>query len=260
MKVEVVSMGNPYVLDVIKGNEDVVALTRKNADFIEAVVGLDSNYKTDSDSENPNATAYWFKQMKDKPEFYKSALKECIIKIDSANSTHLESTVNGRGEMFKIISEHCETIENFKNAINVNPSSGSCDNLFFKLCKTMENHKGQKANNISFASKFISYARKYLNKDLSFSKYDSVVSKKLSLYEHIYVDSTKRIVARKYQNDPGERKVKSDLERQKYTYDKYVSYMEAIERILKCLEEDNGIMINKEEFDHIVWYSSKGRQ
>ena len=123
----------------------------------------------------------------------------------------------------------------------------------------MVNHKGDKANNLSFASKFISYARQFLNdNDTSFSKYDSVVSRKLSLYENIYVDRDIKIVNSKYQNKPSHRRELNDLEKQIYTYEKYLEYMAAIDSILDCLKKDNGIIISKEEFDHIIWYSSKG--
>lgn len=43
---------NPYVTDKIyieDGDSILLALTRKNADFIEAVIGLDSNYNWDGD-------------------------------------------------------------------------------------------------------------------------------------------------------------------------------------------------------------------
>ena len=260
MKVEIVSKSNPYVLDVLKDDETVVALTRKNADFIEAVVGLDSNYRNDSNVNSANATAYWFNKMILDPSTYYGSLKKCIEIIDSVNSTHLESTINGRERMFGIINNFCRTPDELKRAVCVNPSQNDYDNLFYRLCETMDNHKGYKANNIFFASKFISYARKYLNKDSSFSKYDSIVSKRLTKYEHFYVDKNIRINAYKYTNNYNERRSLTDLEKQRYTYATYISYMNAINRILEHLKNDNGIIINKEEFDHIVWYSSKGNQ
>ena len=48
MSISIVNSDNPYVLDHIEGKDTMPALTRKNADFIEAVVRLDSNYAKES--------------------------------------------------------------------------------------------------------------------------------------------------------------------------------------------------------------------
>lgn len=258
MKVEIISSKNPYVLDKTKYMNEV-ALTRKNADFIEAVVELDSNYRNDRDTNNETSAAYCFKQMLIEPNRYEAYLKNSIDVIDRTNSTHLESTIDGRKKMASIIKKYCPTPNDLKKAVIVNPTKEKHDNLFYELCVTMVNHKGDKANNLSFASKFISYARQFLNdNDTSFSKYDSVVSRKLSLYENIYVDRDVKIVNSKYQNKPSHRRELNDLDKQIYTYEKYLEYMAAIDSILDCLKKDNGIIISKEEFDHIIWYSSKG--
>ncbi len=262
MKVEIITNNsNPYKLDKIRNYPDLAALTRKNADFIEAVVCLDSNYSIDSDNINKEGASYWFKRMLDSPDEYEECLKKSIEKIDRTNNTHLESTINGRTKMFQIIKDYCPNVNILKQAVCINPTINNYNNLFYKLCKTMLNHKGNKANNISFASKFISYARKCLNNnDVSFSKYDSVVSRKLSLYEKIYVDNSLKIVSSKYENKTNVRKeLNNDIDKQNYTYEVYIRYMEAIDSILEHLKNDNGIIINKEEFDHIIWYSSKGK-
>ena len=261
MKVDVISNeNNPYILDRIMKKPNLAALTRKNADFIEAVVYLDSNYNAETDHESESGTAYWFKKMMNNPDDYDECLMKTIELIDRTNSTHLESTINGRKRMFDIIRNYCYTVNELKDAVCVNPTQFDCDNLFYRMCETMLNHKGDKANNISFASKYIAYSRKYLNNnDVSFSKYDSVVSQKLSLYENIYVDSNIEIDVNKFKNKASDRKHLNDIERQKYTYDVYIKYMNAINSILDCLERDNNIKITKEEFDHIIWYSSKGK-
>lgn len=261
MKVNLITDVNPYILDKIKTEPNLAALTRKNADFIEAVVALDSNYRVNTDPKNKDGTAYWFNQMLKYPQEYEKCLRKTIEIIDKTNSTHLEATVDGRKQMFNIIRSHCSNAEALKKAVCINPSENSYDNLFYWLCKSMRNRKGVTANNISFASKFISYARKYLNNnDVSFSKYDRVVSRKLSLYEKIYTDNKIKVIAGKFENKASKRKnLVSDIEKQKYTYAVYVKYMKAIDKILYHLEKDNNIVINKEEFDHIIWYSSKGK-
>ena len=48
MAIKVISKPDPYALDYVDGRPDKLpALTRKNADFLEAVVRLDSNYAKD---------------------------------------------------------------------------------------------------------------------------------------------------------------------------------------------------------------------
>ena len=257
MKVEIISNKNPYILDYVKGTSNIVALTRKNVEFMKAIISLDSNYKDEENIYNENGSNFWFKCMMDHSKPYDDCLKEAIIRIDIANSTHLESTENGREKMFQIIKKYCPNVERLKEAIVVNPSTNNRDNLFFELCVTMTNRKNQKANNISFASKFIFYPRKYLNNDVTFSKYDKVVSESLSCYQKIYVDSSIKENRNKYLNNVDKRKNFDDKHKQIYTYNTYINYMNAINEILDCLKRDNEIIINQNEFDSVVWYAFK---
>ena len=261
MKVDIITDINPYVLDITK-NENMVALTNKNADFIEAVVALDSNYKNDGNPKIVGSTAYWFQEMNKKPYTYDKCLKKVIERIDKVNSTHLVSLEDGINEMYKIIKDCCSNVDELKKAVCKNLSDTKYTNLlFYKLLVPIKIiKKVSKANNISFASKFISNARYYLNGgDWSFSRYDKVVSEMLSYYEKIYVDSNTKISKSKYKNDSNSRKNKSEEDTMKITYELYLKYMKTIDTILKKLKEDNEIEINKNEFDHIIWYSSKGK-
>ena len=122
----------------------------------------------------------------------------------------------------------------------------------------LTNKKGKPIyrNNLSFASKFISYAKKHLINDCSFSKYDNVVSKKLPLYEYVYLDEVKeKLSDTTYEND-----AKSESDKKKKpikSFNTYIRYSRTIKNILSTLKKD-GITITEEEFDHIVWYTSKG--
>lgn len=80
--VKIIKDKNPYVLDAVDDPSRMVALTRKNADFIKAVIRLDSNYgdvsvvqspstefdpengSNSSNKKNRGSVAYWFGEMK----------------------------------------------------------------------------------------------------------------------------------------------------------------------------------------------------
>lgn len=256
---------NPYKLDLIRiGKHTIAELSKKNANFIEAIVSIDSNYQGDDDKTNEEGTAYWFNEMLDLKSIfpYKYCLEKCIEIIDNHNSTHLEATNDGRNNMKKIILERCPSVEQLKQEVLVTPTRNDTSNLFFDLLKTMDHKTGYKVNNISFASKFISYARKYLNNnDTSFSKYDKVVAENLSKYQKYYADDRKRVSKSKFLNKSSDRrKLKTDIEKQRYTYETYIKYMETIDDIQKNLIDENGIKIEltREEIDHVIWYTSKG--
>lgn len=285
---KVFSSMNPYELDYIKkGKNKIIALTRKNADFIEAVVkNLDSNYKIDEDVNNKRGSKYWFDQL-DKThskENFKQVLTKCVESIDNINHTHLGASLNGRDKMVQIIFNDmkCDSREKLLKAVNVSLNSeidednigASCnkDTLFYKMlvslnkCKITKKgkikiyEKGKNKagdeiyrNNISFASKFISYARKHLNKDCTFSKYDGVVSKQLPLYEEIYLGKT----SCRYENNA---KQESDvIKKQIKSFNTYIRYKNTISKILDLLKKE-GIHLTEEEFDHIIWYTSKGKR
>lgn len=291
MKGKLNSNENPYELDFIELNgEKIIALTRKNADFIEAVVkNLDSNYKIDEDENNKKGSKYWFNKIRESKtkEEFKNNLINLIKVIDNINSTHLEASIHGRDKMTEIIFDElkCTDMKKLVQAIEVTLDSEinekekdtlkNKNSLFYKMLVTLNkcskkinggdveyikltNKKGEPIyrNNISFASKFISYAKKHLSNDCSFSKYDNVVSKKLPLYEYMYLDEVKeKLSDSTYENDA---KFESDLEKKPIkSFNTYIRYSRTIKNILSTLKKD-GITITEEEFDHIVWYTSKG--
>ena len=54
MAAYIITSENPYILDYLLCDKKRPALTRKNADFIEAVIRLDSNYAKDSYINEPS--------------------------------------------------------------------------------------------------------------------------------------------------------------------------------------------------------------
>lgn len=105
MKAEITSNENPYVLDYVAGRTDKLpALTRKNADFIEAVIHLDSNYAKDLEINPPSngydpelnvessngkycgSTAYWFNEMKKPNCDFKKCVLGAVISLSFAKN------------------------------------------------------------------------------------------------------------------------------------------------------------------------------
>ena len=268
------SNDNPYILDyAVGGGIKIPALTRKNADFIEAVVGLDSNYNRDADIDaapddgfNPfrnvslsngkycGSSAYWFHRMENGGDF-EECLLGAIISIDRTNSTHLESAINGRMMIKNIIMGVCHNVDELKNELNkdfhINPKT----HLIGLMSAEMPAKKKSTRSNLSFASKFCSYASLCLKTNLEYSKYDNVVASHLGDYIKLYLrDATTKMAEYKYDSN---KKNKSNDGLQ-YTVDIYIRYYQLIGDIINLLKEKD-IHIDRNEFDHIVWYGFKGK-
>ena len=266
---------NPYVLDfATSGNIKIPALTRKNADFIEAVVGLDSNYSRDADIDAQpekgfdvyknvsssggkycGSPAYWFHKMENGGNF-EECLLGIIISIDRSNSTHLESAVNGRTKIKNIILNKCKNINDLRTELEKDFRLNAKEHILGLMSEEMEaKKKGTNRSNLSFASKFCSYASIFLKTKIEYSKYDNVVASHLSDYIKLYLNdnSTKKS---KYKQDATNKKKSRDT--LQYTIDIYSTYYKLIGDIIDSLHKQN-IFINRNEFDHIVWYGFKGK-
>lgn len=267
--VKIISSKNPYILDYIADqHENVPALTRKNADFIEAVVRLDSNYANDLAITKPDhgfdpeehagnsngmycgSTAYWFDQMQNNSDFRRNVLG-AVIAIDRTNSTHLEACANGRIEMRNIICGCCNNYRDLIDKLNDRFSSDNHNHMIALLTQPIQSKgKEGKRYNLSFATKFCSYASTFLNASRHYSKYDNVVSAALPMYGRIYLGMNIPKGAFKIIPHPKEDKFEHRLK----VYEKYAG---CIEKIIAKLQSDN-INISKDELDHIIWYGYKG--
>ena len=265
---------NHYVLDRVKDKEGntYAALTRKNAEFIEAVVALDSNYKRDMTRIPPDkgfnintdfnkskgkycgSIRYWFERMLEPNANYSECVLGAVTSVDRTNSTHLETVLEGRKQMRDRIVRYYPTPERLKKAVAALYRYGKQDHIIYKLTEgglfSIKDHSEMFF--ISFASKFITYAAIVFNLGCLHSKYDGVVSTNLPIYAKLYLN--KKFGKRRF-------KVTSDKENFNRKREKglrmYGEYVSTIDEILSKLREE-GILMTKEEFDHIVWYCSKG--
>lgn len=232
---------DPYALDhIILKNQSIAALTRKNADFIEAVVRLDSNYGKDK-------TEIWFKKMLNGDNF-KECLNEVIVEIDKINSTHLEAGINGRNEMVERILFLCDNVDDLKRELLKEFSVNNKEHILYKLTDKIKakNREGYRYN-LSFATKFCSYASQFLELGDNYSKYDSVVAKFLPYYSEAYLN--KKITKNYFLDKQNKRDIESKL-------GLYSTYSDCINRIMELLRADN-INLTKSELDHIIWYCFK---
>lgn len=267
MAISIIHSDNPYVMDYLDDKKTMPALTRKNADFTEAIVGLDSNYAKDSKIIPPDAsfdpetnasnadnkfcgtTAYWFSELIKPDCDFSKCLLGAIIAIDTTNSTHLEAAENGRKVMRDRIVESYHDLSGLMEALK--RKFDGCKNHPISVLTEGIKAKGKDGvrYNISFASKFCSYACVYLNLGVSYSKYDNVVSDALPEYERLYLGKTSK--KREY-------KVKQQSKnRFENILDVYIKYSDCIEKVLS--EIDNANRMTKDELDHIIWYGYKGK-
>lgn len=249
MDVEIIHSDNAYVTDRIASNEKLIALTRKNADFIEAVVKLDSNYAKDFDMTNKESTAYIFNEMQNGGSF-EECVSNVIAEIDKTNSTHLEAALDGRKTMAKSVCSICHSVDDLKTELQKDFLAQNRNHILAVLTdKIKAKNKDGFRYNLSFASKFCSYASEFLKIDKRYSKYDNIVARALPTYSKIYLgkeESAGAFLIQQYRTAEGLH----------YRLDVYEKYATCIESILAKLKND-GIEISKDELDHIIWYSFK---
>ncbi len=260
---------NPYLLDRLANKPVFLALTRKNADYISSII---NNFSDESRIKEPSknfepekncssadgmycgSMAYWFEEMKkDKTNsnFRKNVLG-AVIAIDTFNKTHLESCKDGRTKMRDRICKACSDLNGLVTKLNEPFDSNKSDHLISILTGEIDAKKqDQKKFNLSFATKFCSYASFFLTAKATYSIYDSIVSEYLPDYviEYLKPQVRKKISYK----IPTARKGTNPLNLRLEIYE---DYSKKIEEIIKYLRKNN-IRINKRELDHIIWYNSK---
>lgn len=272
MKYEIIYGNGPYELDYFnKEDKEMPALTRKNADFIEAIVRLDSNYKKDFDeTQGPiyklnkidekyhGSISYWFNEMKKSNTDFQKCVLGAVTAIDSTNSTHLNVSKNGRLEMAKKICDCCSNYTDLKEELEVPFNPSNKEHILSKMSSNIPDKNKKARFNLSFASKFCSYASYFLGLDVDYSKYDTIVSEALPEYVLFYLGEKRK--KNYYVIDVYQRRSMNVEQIYQQKLQKYKHYSEDIKRIIDALKnEEKPIEISKDEFDHIVWYGNKGR-
>lgn len=280
-----------YELDLMVSKNDaafkIPALTEKNRDFIEAVVKLDSRYGKEAIINKPSDDVLKdFQLLSEHTEFEGNNLSFSIVpgKDNYLGSTHywfdaiknnlnndfcnilgalynINLTNSTRRSYREIFYKAKNLKEKLNNKLDFNTLKNELSKDFSKDCN---NHiiayltdPGQKGScTISLASKFCSYACEYFELQNSYSKYDNIVSDNLHLYIDAYLEDRQDIDEKYNKIKASNFKVNGQSKKFERSLKVYDAYSYFIENILEKLRKDN-ITINKNELDHIIWYSKK---
>ena len=205
------------------------------------------------------SSSYWFKEMKEvsNDEAFGRAVLGAVIAIDASNTTHLSAGQNGRKEMRERICGACHfDLDTLKALLNrpFDPKDPShLINLLNEPITAVKKKSDGSATyrfNISFVSKFCSYASSSFGTGFEYPKYDNVVSDWLVRYVLAYLGEER---PKKFFKMPNGNLKKDKKEIESQIYWQYWNF------IKKILKEVNIGPKGKpfERFDHIVWYANK---
>ncbi len=234
--------------EVIFRDKKLAKLTRDNVAIAEAMMSYDPVYKLSIDAKaGPikndkgeikfnGSRAYWMTKLKEyfvDPKNPNNCKFEEIIKwaveaVDRENSTHLNADGCGRNEITqRIINFEKELYQNLEDP----------EKYDFKLVneiakKTITGNRSR--TNLSFASKFCHYACFYIfegtDKQDNYPIYDSILKKVLPYYLDFFKNE------------------------EKYNFDCYKVYYDAIDKLIDKLKEETGIDISRNGLDHLLWF------
>ncbi|WP_202109203.1 hypothetical protein [Succinivibrio dextrinosolvens] len=283
---------NPYELDMevsstVEKTIKIPALTEKNRNFIEAVVKLDSRYGKEAIINKPSDTVLKELQWLSKQtEFVEDTLSFSIIPGEDnyLGSTHywfdaiknnlnndfcnllgalynINLTNSTRRSYREIFYKAKNLREKLNNKLDFNTLKNELSKDFSQNCNnhiiSYLTYPGQNgACTLSLASKFCSYACEYFGLDKSYSKYDTIVSDNLKYYIDAYLTDEQDLSKDYNKFRDSKFKVNGQGKKFERSLKVYQAYSYFIERIIEKLAVKK-VSINKNELDHIIWYSKK---
>ena len=235
-----------YEMDTDQNGE--IALTRKNVDFINGILKIDSSYRDSWNPEVETSSAYTITKkfyVNGKFHMDKSIVEELVRRIDQENSTHLAASGNKKGDnqgIKRTVDKICE-LKDFDSRLR-NSDFG----LVNEIASAVPNRK-----NISFATKFCAFVSQFAfagsKEDDGYCIYDKFIGKVLPYYAWFYTGE-------KYLN----RNHNSNFEKIVKGENGYSDYCRIVERILDESAKVTGYRISKADFDKLIWYCYKGRE
>lgn len=223
-----------YDLDKIVDNYNnnklyIYAITKKNVQFIETVVALDSHYF------NADLDKYYDDMQQDTN--FDDSLFNVIKIINSTNHTRLsKNEMNGyRNELLNIFNDY----KSMKSKLD-----SDYDAIVDQLCRYPgPKPKDKTKYNISFASKIcFNLHERFVGNSYPKAKYDKVVASNLPKYVNYYL---KECVPNKRFLIDG-----------KGIDDKIRIFNDYQEYITKIIQKIR-INVNRKEFDHLIWWLNK---
>lgn len=227
----------PYIFDLDKNG--MLALTKKNAKFMNAIISNDSNYRKANDNDNEESSCYYLTH-NGLPKNEKDMI-ELLTRIDKENRTHLSSSGLKKGDNKgrKLTAKVILSIPNLEERLKKGDPE-----LVNEISKSID---GKQI--FSFASKFCTFVSRSLFGDESkdnYSIYDGVLNDILPYYAYVYCNEIhiKRINS----------KIKDEF------VDKldYKGYRDLIDKIREKSKEITGYKVSRKEFDYLLWYYYKG--
>lgn len=228
---------DPYRFDLDDNGQ--LALTKKNAVFMRAIISNDSNYRSATDEKNINSSAWHFKNYRFSKDI--SEIEKGVRLIDKENSTHLavSGREKGSNKGIEIVANKILGIENLENELNEGSS---------KVVITIaESIKGY--NVFSFATKYCAFVSRYLceQKD-NYCIYDGVLANILPYYAWYYCGRKDLLKRTGNSNIEG-------IYKNKYDYD---GYRKLIDDIREAAYKKYSYEVTREDFDNLLWYYYKG--
>lgn len=236
---------NPYELDLDENG--LLALTQKNAEFIYAIIQIDSSYRKTFDSKiDKSAYGYVVKNYKAILNYKDNynIIEEVCKRIDKESSTHIYTTGNdykGEKNGLQLTAEGIKNIDGLLDRLSGGDSELVCEIAGFTGM-----------NKFSFASKFCAYMCRFLFEDKiqrdNYVVYDDVLAKTLPYYEKYFLGT----ITHKTREG-------ADSVRTKFMVDKnYEGYRNYVDSIRNGVQEKYECDLTREELDYMIWYYYKG--
>ncbi len=232
-------------LDYLDTNRRFIDFTQNNIELIDFCLTIDSAYRN---AFNPQATDSSAYLITNKWSFDKDTIKDICKKIDKENSTHLAVSGHKKGDKKGVdaIVKKIFSFDNFEKKLK-NADADLVDEIAKAVPQIAK---------FSFASKFCAYVSRYKDKNPNaYSIYDKVISEILPYYEWKFLHP-KNIHARKNRN----KRVVSTIEdtfakKGSFNYD---GYNTLIGQIIKAINKEKKLNIDRFTFDRMLWYYYKG--
>ena len=231
-------------LDYLDINRKFIDFTQNNIELIDFCLSIDSSYR---DAFNPTSIGSSAYLITNEWSFDKDTIKDICERIDKENSTHLAVSGHNKGDNKGVdaVVKKILDIDDFETRLKKEDAD-----LVNEIAKAVP-----EISKFSFASKFCTYVSIYKDKNPNaYSIYDKVISEILPYYEWKFLHTTKN--AQKNRN----KKVVSTIENtfaKKGSFN-YEGYNKLIGQIIKAINKEKKLTIDRLTFDRMLWYYYKG--